>query len=303
MMEQLGFSRDWVWRGWQIRYTYIRARKVTELAQPPLIFLHGFGASIPHWRNNLHVLSEHHTVYAIDLLGFGASKKAFTNYQINLWAELVRDFWQTFIKTKLILVGNSLGSLIALTVAATYSEIPTGLVMINLPDVAIRQEVIPPLLQPVVRTIENIFATPILLKPLFFLVRRPKIIRQWAKFAYYDKNKITDELVDILAAPPHDEGADRAFCALVQAVNQPNFGLSAKTLLTNLNIPILLIWGRQDMMIPVSLASSLAQINPKIELRILEGVGHCPHDECPDVFNNLIISWLNNLRDNSTIVV
>ena len=74
--QQIGSQRDWFWRGWKVRYTYQRPAKVSESKNPPIILLHGFGASIGHWRYNIKPLSQNHTVYALDLLGFGASKKA-----------------------------------------------------------------------------------------------------------------------------------------------------------------------------------------------------------------------------------
>ncbi|MGL5508470.1 MAG: alpha/beta fold hydrolase, partial [Microcoleaceae cyanobacterium] len=62
--ERVGSQRDWIWRGWQIRYTYQRSQSVSPVASAPLILLHGFGASIGHWRKNIEALSQHHTVYA-----------------------------------------------------------------------------------------------------------------------------------------------------------------------------------------------------------------------------------------------
>jgi pimeloyl-ACP methyl ester carboxylesterase len=303
MKQRLGYQRDWVWRGWKIRYTYLPAKNVTESSQPPLILIHGFGASIDHWRKNFSALREYYTVYAIDLLGFGASYKAFTNYQIKLWADLIFDFWQTLINFPAVLVGNSLGSLVALTAASHYPQMIQGLVMVNLPDVSQRQEMLPKFIQPVVATIESIFTTPILLKPLFYFLRRPLILRNWAKLAYYDQNAVTDELIEILATPTLDDNAESAFCALVQSVNQADFADSAKKMLSNLDIPLLLIWGQEDKIIPVSLAPKLAAVNPRIELQILNQLGHCPFDESPDIFNNLIISWTQNMRDNKNVVV
>ena len=55
-------------------------------------------------------------VYAIDLLGFGASSKPILEYTIELWRDLVLDFMAEFIDTPTVLIGNSLGSLIALAV-------------------------------------------------------------------------------------------------------------------------------------------------------------------------------------------
>jgi pimeloyl-ACP methyl ester carboxylesterase len=293
MIKTLGHQRDWVWRGWQIRYTYLRSKNIKESSQPPLILIHGFGASIPHWRKNLNALSDNYTVYALDLLGFGASKKAFANYNMELWSDLIFDFWQTFINTPAILVGNSLGSLVALTAVHRYPTMTCGLVMINLPDITSRREMIPKLIQPLITSIENIFTTPILLKPLFYFVRRPNIIRKWVGLAYHNPNAVTDELVAILANPPQDEDAVSAFCALAGATNQTHFADSAQKMLSTLKIPMLLLWGKQDRFIPVSIAPILVRANPRIDLQILEEMGHCPHDEAPELFNQLLLTWLN----------
>ena len=122
--QRIGNQRDWVWRGWQVRYTYMRAKEETRSAKTPLILLHGFGASIEHWRKNIPVLSRQQAVYALDLLGFGGSRKAATNYSTYLWVELVYDFWQTFIRHPVVLVGNSIGSLVAMAAAAASHQHP-----------------------------------------------------------------------------------------------------------------------------------------------------------------------------------
>ncbi|NER06373.1 MAG: alpha/beta fold hydrolase, partial [Okeania sp. SIO3C4] len=118
--KKIGSQRDWVWRGWQIRYTYVRCQDCDEtleghkLENPPILLLHGFGASIGHWQHNINVLSQKHTVYALDLVGFGASEKAIANYDASFWVEQVYEFWQTFIQVPVILIGNSTGSLVSL---------------------------------------------------------------------------------------------------------------------------------------------------------------------------------------------
>ena len=290
--QRIGNQRDWIWRGWQTRYTFIRSYNNQNSFNTPLILLHGFGASIEHWRNNIPVISQNHRVYALDLLGFGASKKASVDYRVNLWVHQVYDFWQTFIRQPVVLVGNSLGSLVCMTAAATYPEMVKGIVMLSLPDVSVRQEMIPKWLQPIVASIEGMVASPPLLKALFQMLRKPKVLSRWAGFAYSDKTAITNELIEILAAPAQDEGAANTFCALSKAVRSPCFALGAKTLLPMLNMPILLIWGRQDRMVPPHLASTFASLNPQIKLIELDNVGHCPHDECPETFNQILLSWL-----------
>ena len=294
--ERIGNQRDWVWRGWQTRYSYLKARTNSGSGQLPIIFIHGFGASIEHWRHNLPAIAEYHSVYAIDLLGFGASRKADTEYNTALWTEQVHDFWQTFIGTPAILVGNSIGSLVCLNATATYPEMAKGLVMLSLPDVSVRENMLPPLVRPVVTSIENLFASPLLIKGLLKIVRRPQVIRKWAGVAYPNKEAVTDELVEILSSPAYDEGSEQTLFRLSRSIRNANFAKSVGDLLPQVAVPILLIWGLQDQMIPPKQARSLASLNSRLKLIELPDAGHCPHDEYPEQFNSLLLNWLESFN-------
>ncbi|MEO1691954.1 MAG: alpha/beta fold hydrolase [Cyanobacteria bacterium J06631_6] len=293
--ERIGNQRDWVWRGWQTRYSYLRARERLDSDLPPLILIHGFGASIEHWRNNIPAIAQDRTVYALDLLGFGASRKADTDYSAALWTEQVHDFWQTFIGVRAILVGNSIGSLVCLNATATYPEMVEGLVMLSLPDVSVREEMLPPLISPVVTAIENLFASPLLIKNLLKFVRRPKIIRKWAGVAYPNQAAVTDELVEILSSPAYDQGSGQTLYRLARSVRKASFAESVRDLLPQITVPMLLVWGLKDKMIPPQQAQAIATLNPLIKLIELEDIGHCPHDEDPAQFNSLLLDWLQSI--------
>ncbi|MEO1005269.1 MAG: alpha/beta fold hydrolase [Cyanobacteria bacterium J06638_38] len=293
--QRIGNQRDWVWRGWQTRYSFLRAREISDRGDhPPIIFIHGFGASIEHWRHNLPAIAQYHTVYALDLLGFGASIKADTEYSADLWTEQVHDFWQTFIGIPVILVGNSIGSLVCLNAAANYPQMIAGLVMLSLPDVSVREDMLPPLVRPLVTSIENIFASPLLIKSILKIVRRPNIIRRWAGVAYPNKAAVTDELVTILSSPAYDEGSEQTLFRLSRSVRKASFARSVRDLLPQINVPILLIWGLKDKMIPPQQAKAIASLNPLVKLIELPDAGHCPHDEYPEQFNALLLDWLNS---------
>jgi pimeloyl-ACP methyl ester carboxylesterase len=289
--QRIGSQRDWVWRGWQIRYTYNRAAQPAR-STTPLILLHGFGASIGHWRHNLTELSQHHTVYALDMLGFGASEKPPVSYNIALWVEQVYDFWQTFIRQPVVLVGNSIGSLLCVAVAAAHPEMVQGIVMVSLPDPSVREDAIPPFLRPAIAAIEGLFTSPLILKTVFRVVRRPQVVRPWAKIAYANAEAVTDELVEILVGPAQDRGSAQAFCAILKAMTNAQFGPRLKDILPTLQIPMLLIWGQQDRMIPPGLARQFAAYNPKLQLVELDNAGHCAHDECPEQVNQSILDWI-----------
>ena len=304
--ERVGCQRDWAWRGWQTRYTYCRPMaEGAPRESRPLIFLHGFGASMGHWRHTLPAFSQHHPVYALDLLGFGASEKAIANYIIPLWLAQVHDFWQTFIQTPVVLVGHSIGSLVCLAAAAAYPQMVQGIVMVSLPDSSV---LTPPnwarpaiataqcLAQPVLTLAKWILTCPIIFSPFFRTIRRPGMIQSWAQKAYVDPTVVNDELVDIFSSPAYDQGAADALRSMINAKSQDPNPYAAKTVLPRLTLPMLLIWGRQDMMVPPKLGPLFVQQNPRLRLLELDNAGHCPHDECPEQVNQAIRDWLQTIQ-------
>ena len=295
--QRIGHQREFIWRGWQTRYSYFKTEGVDYDSKHPIILIHGFGASIEHWRNNIPILGQHYPVYALDLLGFGASRKARTKYTVDLWVEQLHDLWQIIVRQPAVLVGNSIGSLVCMSAAAKYPEMARGLVMLSLPDVSVRQEMLPRTVQPLVTTIENLVASPLLIKSLLKILRQPKVIGSWAKVAYEDENAINEELVQILSSPAYDEDADYTLYQLFRGVRKPGFALAAREVLPQLKQPILLIWGLKDRMVPPNLAPMFLQLNSDIELIELENMGHCPHDENPKQFNQILINWLQKKFD------
>ncbi|NER78383.1 MAG: alpha/beta fold hydrolase, partial [Leptolyngbya sp. SIO1D8] len=81
--------RVWYWRGWKIRYWVFPAAHPNSPPKPPLLLVHGFAASLNQWRSNWVALAQHQTVYALDLLGFGASQKAATIFNADLWSHQI----------------------------------------------------------------------------------------------------------------------------------------------------------------------------------------------------------------------
>ena len=68
---------------------------------------------------------------------------------------------------------------------------------------------------------------------------------------------------------------------------------TAPELLRKLQRPMLLIWGRQDRFIPLAIGEKVASENPRLELAVINECGHCPHDETPEQFLDVMLNWLD----------
>ncbi|MEM8808622.1 MAG: alpha/beta fold hydrolase [Cyanobacteria bacterium P01_G01_bin.38] len=96
----------WSWRNFQVYY--VRAGEARP-DRPPLLLVHGFGASTDHWSRNIAELQTDFEVWAIDLIGFGRSSKPAGGYSAELWRDQLHDFVTEVVGQPVVLAGNSIG--------------------------------------------------------------------------------------------------------------------------------------------------------------------------------------------------
>ena len=276
----------WDWKGYKIGYTVMGTGQ-------PLVLIHGFGASIGHWRKNIPVLAAAgYQVFAIDLLGFGSSDKPPLNYTMEVWEELVKDFWTAHIQQRAVFVGNSIGGLLSLMVIANHPEIAAGGVLINCAGgLSHRPHELNPPLRLVMGAFNRLLRSKITGKVLFNRVRQKGQIRRSLMQVYRDRTAVTDELVDLLYQPSCDPGAQQVFVSILTAPPGP----TPAQLLPKVSCPLLVIWGEADPWTPINGAKiyqDLSATGQPVQVKPIANAGHCPHDEAPDKVNPLIIDWL-----------
>ncbi len=277
---------NWAWQGYKIQYTVMGTGR-------PLVLIHGFGASIGHWRKNIPVLAAGgYRVFALDLLGFGGSDKPALDYTVELWESLIQDFWTTHIQEPTVFVGNSIGGLLALMMVANHPEMSAGGILINCAGgLNHRPDELNLPLRLVMGTFTKLVSSKIVGPFLFNRIRQKDRLRRTLRQVYKDPEAITDELVDMLYDPSCDTGAQQVFASILTAPPGP----SPSELLPIVQHPLLVLWGENDPWTPIKAAEiyrKLGETGQPVEVVGIPKAGHCPHDERPDIVNELILDWL-----------
>jgi len=292
---------------------------------PPILLVHGFGANVNHFRYQFPALvKEGYRVYAIDLLGFGASPKPSTPhapYSIELWTELMVDF-VTHIntsnpitatinngantankkKTKWVLGGNSIGGLCCL--AATKDlpdDVVHGCILFNAAGgmSLFRYKDSSIFLWPILYFAQKVILGPRLGGRFFEKFRTRENVEAILKTqgVYGDTTNVDEDLLDILLRPGEDEGAKDVFLQVFAGPAGP----TPESILPYIgdHCRILALWGGADPWTSVDSGGhpgdQFSKINGNVKLVTLPGVGHCPHDEAPELCHEYMIPWMKTL--------
>jgi len=276
----------------------------------PLVLIHGFGACKEHWRHNVDALREDRYVYALDLVGFGESAKprsvlsgepkseSSLQYGIDLWANQVASFVSEWIGSPAVLIGNSIGGVVALEAARRLEEgqhPPARVILIDCAQRALDDKFLaeqPPLRRWGRPLLKSLVRQRWLTTGLFRSLIKPNIIRSILRQAYPSGKNIDDQLVDILLRPALKPGAEEAFRGFINLFNDK----TAPEILEKINTPVSLIWGANDPWEPIAKAQDWKQFACVEAMYELPGLGHCPHDEDPEQVNRIIASIITTTK-------
>jgi len=235
---------------------------------PAVLMLHGFGSSLQTWEPWAKALSAQFRVIRLDLPGSGLSEPDPSgDYSDARSIELLLALMDQLHLARASVVGHSMGGRIAWTLAATHPQRVDKLVLLSPDGFASPGEAYGA--KPEV---------PMTLKLMRFTL--PKwLLRMNLEPAYANSAAMTDALAtryhDLMLAP----GSRQALLARLQQ----RVLVDPVPLLQRINAPTLLLWGKQDALIPITNAADYTRALPNSRLVALDGVGHLPQEEAPEL--------------------
>ncbi|XP_050387503.1 uncharacterized protein LOC126803813 [Argentina anserina] len=272
--------RIWRWKGYLIQYT------VVGHEGPAILLVHGFGAFLEHYRDNIDCIAEGgNRVWAITILGFGKSEKPNVVYTELLWSEMLRDFILEVVGEPVHLVGNSIGGYIIAIVACLWPALANSVVLINSGG-----EIIPYFSAPFTKERRTSGTSWLGARFLLFYLRFQ--LKDIVQKCYPNKTERADNwLIDEMLRASYDPGV----AVVLESVFSFNLSLPLNYLLKEFKEKVLIIQGMRD---PISNSKSkVAMIKEHCDGFLIKELdaGHCPHDELPEEVNSVICEWVVTL--------
>ncbi|HAX76023.1 MAG TPA: alpha/beta hydrolase [Cyanobacteria bacterium UBA11372] len=282
-------THTWTWQGFPICY------QTQGNSGPAVVLVHGFGASWGHWRKNIPVLAQNARVYAIDLIGFGGSAKPTPgvemNYTFETWGKQIADFCKEVVGGAAFLVGNSIGCIAVMQAAVDYPEIAQEVALINCSLRLLhdrKRATLPWYRRNAAPIIQQLLSIRPIAQLFFSQIANRNAVRKILLQAYKNPEAVTDELIDMLMEPAVNPGAVDVFVAFTRYSSGP----LPEDLLPILPCPAIMLWGTEDPWEPIALGRELANYPQVKEFIPIEGAGHCPQDEAPELVNPILQDWI-----------
>ena len=249
-------------------------------AEHTIVLIHGTGASLHTWGEWAHTLSEHYRVIRFDLPAFGLTgPEPENNYTIERYVDVVIKVLDARNVERATLAGNSLGGYIAWATAVLHKERVSKLVLIDASGYPYEAESVPLAFKvsqsKVAKTLLHNFL--------------PKwLVERSVKNVYGNPESVTEDTIQRYYELTQREG-NRA--ALAQRFVQTQPGPLASDI-PDINIPVLILWGAKDKLIPVKFAHRFHRELADSELIIFASLGHVPHEEAPQQTIEPVIDFL-----------
>ena len=243
-----------------------------DASKPTVILLHGLGSSGVSWQFNITALAANYRVIVPDQIGFGKSDKPTLKYRVGTYVDFLDKFMSEIKVEKAHLVGNSLGGWVAALTAIKY---PNRALKIVLADAAG--------LRPREVDLKQIYA-------LNYSTRDE--VRQLVKLVFYNQAIFGSEMFIDQSMNVRVQANDgHAINGLIESIKREEDFLNNR--LSEIKKPTLIIWGKQDGLLPVADAETFNKGINGSELAIFDQCGHVPQVEKAADFNKKVLEFLS----------
>ncbi len=258
---------------------------------PALLLLHGLGCDHTTWEPVIDALAKNYTVIAPDLLGHGASAKPRADYSVGGYANGMRDLLTLLGVDKVTVVGHSFGGGVAMQFAYQFPERTERMMLVASGGLG-------PEVTPAIRAI----TTPGFHQVMGVLtlpgVRHVGVAALKAASATGLKaTRDLAEVADIYDSfkDPHARAAIRHVVRAVVDWKGQIVTMADRAYLTDA-MPMAVVWGRDDHVIPVRHASNAAALAPKARIEVIPNAGHFPHKDHPERFAKIVHHWIRTTQ-------
>jgi pimeloyl-ACP methyl ester carboxylesterase len=250
--------------------------------KPPIVFIHGLGGNWQNWLLQIPAFMDRYRCVALDLPGFGASELPAEPISIRGYGRVVDALCDRLGLDRPVIVGNSMGGFVGAEVAIAFPTRVRALVLISAAGLSIEYLRREPLL-----TFARLWAASSarVLAGRDLIVRRPRLRRGalglLLRYPERLSGPLTEELVQGAGKP--------GFLPALEALLSYSF----RDRLVEIEIPVLIVWGRNDMLVPVADADGFQElIGANARKVIFEDTGHGAMIERPSRFNALLREFL-----------
>jgi pimeloyl-ACP methyl ester carboxylesterase len=239
---------------------------------PTVILLHGLGGSSQVWQFNIAALAEKYHVVVPDQIGFGKSDKPLVNYRIRTYVDFLDQFCKQLKIERASLVGNSMGGWIATAYTAAFPDRVDKLVLVDAAGYTPPKDLD-------TRTFYGL--NPTTREGMKVLVAK----------VFYNKLFLTDAAIDQSITARLAAGDGYTINSITESIIRGEDFLddTVKTI----KRPTLLIWGRQDGLVPVAEGERFNKDIAGSKLVVFDQCGHMPQIEKAAEFNAAVLKFLS----------
>lgn len=237
-----------------------------EENEKEILILHGWGANIASFAPVTSMLSRKFKIYILDMPGFGLSEEPTKGYFVEDYAKTILQFITKLNIKNPVLIGHSFGGRVIIKMVGELGYKPEKIILVDSAGIKPRRSM-----------------------DYYFKVYSYKLAKKVINVLYSKEKaeKIIQDMRNKRGSTDYKDASENMKKTFINVVNE-----DLKSLLPNINVPTLLIWGKQDKDTPLKDAKIMEKLIPDSGLIVFENAGHYSYLEYLNDFLRITINFV-----------